>query len=356
MQNMENNRTYNIPVPIVDKKELKLLDDLTEQYNKLIQPGKISKIGQKIGEALPEKLKEKGQELTDSIVTQEIYKQAMKLIASGFKVVEEQAAKYTISENKIVNRINNVVVSNDIKTIDEICLVRSYDIAKIVNSARDRQKLAAIIEGGCTGAAGFAGIPFNLVLSTLVYFRAVQSIAMHYGFDVKNDAAELVIASQVFTNALSPMQDNVNNEVGSVIGKVMVMTQATVVKQTAKKTWTDMAAHGGIPLLLAQMRALANKAAQKALENAGKKGLENSIFKEVFEQIGRKLTLKTIQKSVPAVSAICGAFIDTAQISKIMEYADIFYQKRFIMEKEERIYCLIKKDGGIVDVELQEDI
>lgn len=66
--------------------------------------------------------------------------------------------------------------------------------------------------------------------------------------------------------------------------------------------------------------------------------------------------MKTIQKSVPAVSAICGAFIDTAQISKIMEYADIFYQKRFIMEKEERIDCLMKKDGGIVDVELQEDI
>ena len=37
---------------------------------------------------------------------------------------------------------------------------------------------------------------------------------------------------------------------------------------------------GGIPLLLAQMRALANKSAQKALQNAGQKGLENSVFNE----------------------------------------------------------------------------
>lgn len=42
-----------------------------------------------------------------------------------------------------------------------------------------------MIEGGGTGAFGFWGLPFNLVLSTFLYFRAVQSIAMFYGYDVK---------------------------------------------------------------------------------------------------------------------------------------------------------------------------
>lgn len=99
------------------------------------------------------------------------------------------------------------------------------------------------------------------------------------------------------------------------------------------------------------MRALANKTAQKALENAGKKGLEKSVFKDVFEQIGRKLTLKTIEKSVPIVSALLGALIDTSQINKVIEYADIFYHKRFIMEKEERIYNLMNLDKDIIDIE-----
>ena len=103
---------------------------------------------------------------------------------------------------------------------------------------------------------------------------------MFYGYDVKNDSTELVIASEVFTNALSPSTSDANNEATNIIGKIMLMSQAAVVKQTAKKTWTDMAARGGIPLLLAQMK-------------------------------------------------------------KVLEYADIFYQKRFIVEKESRIYNLI---------------
>jgi hypothetical protein len=118
------------------------------------------------------------------------------------------------------------------------------------------------------------------------------------------------------------------------------MSKAAVVKQTAKKTWTDMASKGGIPLLIAQMRALANKAAQKALEKAGKKGLENSLFREAFEQIGRKLTLKFVQRAVPVVSAVLGALIDSEQMKNVLNYADVFYQKRFILEKENRIMAI----------------
>ena len=164
---------------------------------------------------------------------------------------------------------------------------------------------------------------------------------MFYGYDVKNDSTELVIASEVFTNALSPSTSDANNEATNIIGKIMLMSQAAVVKQTAKKTWTDMAARGGIPLLLAQMRALAHKSAQKALQNVGAKGLENNIFKEAFEQIGRKLTLKAIGKAEPIASTVTCALIDTAQMKKVLEYADIFYQKRFIVEKESRISNLI---------------
>ena len=118
----------------------------------------------------------------------------------------------------------------------------------------------ALIEGGVTGAFGFTGLPFNLVLSTFIYYRAVQSIAMYYGYDVKNDSAELIIASDVFMNALSPKSKG-SNEITDIIGKIMLMTELTAIKQTAKKSWSDMAARGGLSLLITQMRALANKAA-----------------------------------------------------------------------------------------------
>lgn len=347
---------HRMPTPVLNKNELDSLDILKEKYEKMIEPGFVAKTTKKIADAIPSEWKKMAADLGINMNEQEIYKKMMELAGSGFKTLEEQAAKFTISESQIVQKINKNSIYN-IGSLDEICFVRSYEIAKTVNSYKNTDLLTAAIEGAGTGAAGFWGLPFNIVLSTFLYFRAVQTIAMHYGYDVKNDSSELVIASEVFASALNPATNEVNNELTSVIGKVMVMTQASVVKQTAGKSWQKMAERGGIPLLLAQMRALANAAAKKALEKAGKKGLENSMFKEVLEQIGKKLTKDAIGKAVPYFSAVFSALVDTAQMKKILDYADIFYQKRFIMEKEARIDSYFIRKEEITDAEIvNEDI
>lgn len=346
---------YNlqIPVPVVNQKENEALDILTDRYNKLIEPGIIAKLGTKAEELIPQKLKIWGRDIGLNISEQEIYTQMMNVIGSGFKTIEEQAAKFSISEKQILRQINQSF-PNQINRLDEICFLRSYNIAKSVSKYKEQDIFLAMIEGGGTGAFGFWGLPFNLVLSTFLYFRAVQSIAMFYGYDVKNDSAEMVIASEVFADALSPINNNINNETVTIIGKVMMISKTEVVKQTAKKSWAEMASRGGITLLLAQMRALANKYAKEALEKVGAKGLENSLFKDAFEQIGRVLSLNAIGKAVPFVSAVIAALIDTAQMKKVLEFADIFYQKRFIIEKEGRIRNLIETNT-IIDTEIIED-
>ena len=112
-----------------------------------------------------------------------------------------------------------------------------------------------------------------------------------------------------------------------------------------------MAEKGGVHLLLAQMRALANKGVRKTLEKAGKMGLEKTAFTEVFEQIGKKLAQKTILKAVPAVGALIGATLDTSQMIKIINFANIFYKKRFILEKDARINTLLGYTSGIIEAE-----
>ena len=98
------------------------------------------------------------------------------------------------------------------------------------------------------------------------------------------------------------------------------------------------------------MRALANKSAQKALEKAGKGGLEKSIFSDVFEQIGKKLSQKALKTSIPhIVGAVIGGTIDTSQMINILKYANIFYCKRFILEKEENINLLLDKRTDIIE-------
>ena len=352
---MKDMRLYDMPVPVLNKKEQESLDSLTARYNKLIKPGNIAKISKKAGELVPEKVKAIAKGVGISISEQQIYSQMMELVSKGFKTIEEQAARFSINEKQIVEKINKNS-KTQISNVEEVCLVRSYDIAKSLNSYKWQDYTSAILEGAGTGAVGFWGIPFNIVLSTFLYFRAVQSVAMFYGYDIKNDNAELVIASDVFSHALSPAHNDVNNEVTTIIGKIMVMSQAATVKQMSKKTWTEMASHGGIPLLLTQLRALANKAAQKALEKAGQKGLENTLFREAFEQIGKKLTKNAIGKSVPYFSAAFSALVDTAQMKQVIEFADIFYQKRFIMEKENRITLLLGKAEDIIDADIIQKI
>ena len=272
----------------------------------------------------------------------------MKVVGEGFHILEKQAARMSISETAIVKQVNKSIKENEITSLEEVCLARGYDISKAVESYKRQDLLWALAEGGTTGYFGFAGLPFNLVLSIFLYYRAVQSVAMFYGYDVKNDSAELVIASEVFMNALSPSSSG-SDEMSSIIGKVMLMTEITAVKQTAKKTWSDMAARGGIGLLLTQMRALENKSVQKALEKVGQKGLENSLFREIFEQIGKKLSKKALGKAIPVAGAVIGALFDTAQMNTVLEYADVFYNKRYILEKEARINALLGVDDIVVN-------
>ena len=330
---------------VLDERELHEIDRLTARYEKLIKPGILARAGQKVGDIIPASVKKVAGNAKNAVMEQQLYQQAMDVVASGFKVVEEQAAKMTVSESTVLKKIDSIVPDRDIASLDEVCFARSYEVAKVVNGERTKNLGIAMVEGAVTGAPGFAGIPFNLVLSTFCYYRAVQSVAMFYGYDVKNDNEELVIASEVFSSAMSP--GDVNGELGNTIGKIMMLAEANVVKDTVKKGWTAMAQRHGIPLLIVQLRALANKAAKRALEKAGEAGLENAMFRGVFEQIGKRLTQQAVKKAVPVVSAAIGAFFDTAQMNKVLDYADVFYQKRFILEKGMRQNFVCEADGSI---------
>ena len=175
---------------------------------------------------------------------------------------------------------------------------------------------------------------------------------MYYGYDVKNDPNELEIASGVFMSSLSPGNDLTSNELTASIAKFMVFSETTALQQTAKRSWKAMVEHGGLGLLITQIRALANSAARKALESAGKKGLEQTVFRGILEQLGRYTTLKTTGKAMPIIGGVFGALFDTTQMKKVLDYADIFYHKRFIEEKDVRINYLFDPEsvGTVEDV------
>lgn len=340
-------KKYTIPERILDSKEEKSLVSLTDTYNKMIEPSIASKALSKVGEKIPQPIKDFTNATMEKLTDSELIIKSLELLGKSFQTLEQFAAKVTLSEKDIIKMVNPIIVDNEITSLDEICLARGYDISKLVGKAKFVDIIATLIEGGVTGYAGFVGLPFNLVASTFLFYRAVQSTALFYGYDIKNDPAELQIASEVFMNAMSPKNNN-DSELSSAIAKVMLFTTTTSVKQTVKKGWTAMAEKGGVHLLITQMRALANSAAKKALEKAGKKGLEKTVFSEVFEQLGKKLTQKSLGKAIPKIGAFIGATIDTAQMVQILKYADVFYNKRFLLEKENRIGLLCGKSSTVI--------
>lgn len=336
-------KVYNLPNPIIDTKEETLFNNSTEAYNKMKAPSPINKMIGKIGEKVPAKVKDYVSVSKERLTENEIYLKSLEILGKGFQILEQYASKVTLSDKDVIIRINPLVEGCKITSLDEVCLARGYEISKLVNKAKLVDIIAAIIEGAATGAPGFAGIPFNLVLSMFLFYRAVQSVAMFYGYDIKNDPIELQIASEVFANAMNP-KSKPATELSTVVAKIMLLTSTTTVKNTVKKGWFAMADRGGITLLIAQMRALANNAAKKALEKAGKNGFEKTAFTEVFEQLGNKLTQSAIKKSIPYIGAVIGATIDSAQMIQILKYADLFYSKRFILEKEMRINMLLENN------------
>lgn len=343
-------KNYIVPHPILNKKENDSLNELSDKYEKLIKPGIIGRAGQKLIDVIPDSVKAGLLEIKENLSGAEFYEQCMKVVADGFGILEKYAAKATVSESYIVKKVASTTKQNNITCLDEVCFARSYNLSKLVADFKKRDLGLALLEGGVTGYFGFAGLPFNLVLSTFLYYRAVQSVAMYYGYDVKNDSSELVIASDVFTNALSPKSKG-SSEIGGIVGKVMVMTETTTIKQASKKTWEEMAARGGVTLLLTRMRALAHKSAQKALERAGEKGLEESMFKGILEQLGKNLSKKTIGKAIPFIGLVVGGLFDTSMMNTIIDYADVFYNKRFLLEKEVRINSVITGDDDVIDLD-----
>lgn len=329
-----------IPNPIVDDREIRLLQSLTDRYAKLIQPGPVKRLGGNIAKALPKSARSIGDTVKNTVTEQQLYEHALTIIGTGFDAIREQAARFGVSDERIIEQVG-ATVDGGIQSLDEICLARAYDIAGIVAKYRTGNLAAAFVEGAATGVPGFAGIPFNLVLSTFLYFRVVQIVARLYGYDVRHDTTEMEIAGQVFANSMTPTADGDDNDIAATISTIMATNGTEALTQTAAvKTWTDMATRGGTNLLLTQLSSLATQASKKALARIGKNEVETSVFRTVFKQVGRRLALKFVQRAIPVVSGAIGAFSDAGQMRDAINYADIFYAKRFILEKQKRITAL----------------
>ncbi len=350
-----------VPDPLLDERELRALDSLAQRYRKLQYPGPLSRAARACSSLVPPiarrtiggtfsmKAGARGQRLTDqgdrASRQSALTAAAAKQVGAAFSALEQQASELSASDSFILARLN-AITNLQLCKLDEICLLRSYDVALAVRAYKRSDIQLAAFEGALTGLPGLPGIPFNIALATLLGFRAAQSVARFYGYDAKHDPAELALAGEVFMRSL----DHSGNapEHSSPIERVMLVGRGVAIKLGTKKLWAEAAGRGLVGAAIAQARMGAVRVAEESLFTVGVRETEQAVVRDALRLTGEHATQALAQKSIPLVSGAIGAYFDAVKVRRTLEYADIFYQKRFILEKARRIEELAQMDHGEV--------
>lgn len=344
--------SYNPPEPIVNSRERRRFSELKNKYEDFRSPNffgrqanrmksRAASAGRKLQKRVPglgaaqKSMKKMLKEASDK----QIVKQALSKAAKGGGLVLRWCAQGTLSKSAVHRRLE----SNGIEAaeFEHICGCRSYEIADLADKDW-KSRWGAALQGIGTGALGGArGVGLNLALSTVLFLRATQRVALHYGYDAVNREEEQVIASKVALQSLQPDEGPATGSTGSLLGKMMAAGEISALKKALKhSTYQEMAQRGGAQLLYTKLRATANKAAQSALNKAGKEGFETTLVRRLLRDLGERIPKRVGQRVVPIVGGLIGGCIDTKQMQQVITGANLIYHKRFIAEKEERVLRL----------------
>ena len=94
---MSEDKLYVIPNPIIDLREMKALETLNQEYERLTSPGKLAVVGDKLSALVPRKIKEVGKTAKDAISEQELFEEIMKVFSEKFTEVQKYAAVMTVN-------------------------------------------------------------------------------------------------------------------------------------------------------------------------------------------------------------------------------------------------------------------
>lgn len=331
------------PKPILDAREQALITALQKEFEDFTKPGVIErglkKLTSAVGRVVPQFLKKMLTDAGSSMSDWELIQKTLQIAEKGFHLLTQQASRMTVSKAGVIEKLS--ARGTAISTFEEVCLLRSYDIEGVIEDQTYKDILLAAVQGAATGFFGFPGVPFNLALSFFLYFRAAQSVALHYGYDVRSDPRELQFAAEVTLQSLDP--SFAGSGLGGLIGKMMLSAEISALKQSlGRLSYTEMAKRGGSELIYVQIRAFANKAAKTALEKAGREGVEAGVFKSLLAQLAKRMPKEAGKKGLPVIGSFIGGLSDAYLMSRILRGAKMIYHKRYLVEKEHRI-SLLKK-------------
>jgi hypothetical protein len=342
--------TADLPDPILDSRERTRFSKLKDEYEDFRSPGFLGRQANRAKRGLSSAhdsltkwvpgldTAEKGiRDLLIEASEKEIVEEALSTAAKGGGAAFRWCAQSTLSKDAVRRRLDG---EEDIGAgeFERICTNRSYRLEPLAEKDW-KSRCGVALQGLVTGAIGGArGLLLNLALSTALFLRATQRVALHFGYDAVGRDHEQIIASEITLEALQPGGSAASGSTGGILGKMMNAAEVSGLKKGLQhRTYQEMAKQGGSQLLYTKLRATANKAAEKALDKAGKEGFETALVQRLLRDLGERMSKQAGQRAVPLIGGLFAGSIDTFQMQQVIRGAVLHYHKRFIAEKEERV-------------------
>lgn len=346
----------NIPDPILDAREEKLIEELKQEWENFSEPGIITRaLGEgwdyiKTGyKKLPESIQESVRNIKNdaSVKAEEAFEKAsqreviLKALEFG-KWATKKTSALTLSKENIIRKYEKRNL--DVERFQEITTLRSYNIEEISSNLEWKDIVSAAAEGGITGAFGAPAIPVNLATLAFLLFRATQSTALYYGYDAKNNPREQKFAVQTVMQSLSANPEPSSDAMEYLL-KVGALGQLEGLKHAlSRETFKEMAEKGGARVMYLQLRAIGHKSAQKALESAGQKGIQVQFIRDILRSLAKNAQKEATKKSIPIIGGLIGAVFDGVLMKHVLHGSRLIYHKRFLVEKKERCNILKNPD------------
>ena len=191
------------------------------------------------------------------------------------------------------------IFRSDIYTLEDMRSLSIDQLRFIAKKQLAKQRLTALVQGGITGLGGFLFTLSDLPLMLSINLRTVQLMAMNYGYDMRNPY-EMMLVLKLF-HAISlpqPLQE---------------------------KAWEALMDEAG-------------ELNEDAIFYEGEEDITSQAWlQQPLKHIAKLMALyflrrKTIQ-AIPVLGIAAGVGINYSFASHIAEASHMFYQKRFLLKK-----------------------
>ncbi|MGE7765150.1 EcsC family protein [Peribacillus sp. NPDC096540] len=189
--------------------------------------------------------------------------------------------------------------NEEIETLSDLNLLTIDQLNYIANQLIAKHRLYSFAQGGISGSGGLLLLGSDIPAMTVINVRTVQLIAMSYGFEV-NTPFEMMLALKVFNAGAMP-------------------------KRLQGTAWEE---------LVREVQTAEDDYFYLGIEELTNPTWMEQPLKQLLKAVSITIFRKKLVRGIPIISMAIGAGSNYQMTRNVSEFAQKFYQYRYLQEKK----------------------